>query len=171
MAVLVVGCTADAAGMVPMLGGAVEPVSDVEPVPGGEACTTSCARPEPGGDELTEAEFGALLAGWLAEPIDAPTLPLETLLFHGERTRGRLAGAVMSPERRAFLNAELDRNRAAVEMRLVDDAGVVRGVFTDSGLVLGEGCHGLMTGTGSLGAVQVSGRVKRVGLDHLWSRW
>lgn len=136
-----------------------------------EPCVTSCARPETGGEELSQAAFDRHLAAWLAEPIDAPTLPLETLLFHGDRSRELLASARVPTERRAFLEAELGRNRAAIEMRLVDDTGEVRAVLADSGLGLGEGRHVQMSATGSLGAVEVSGRVKRVGLDHLWSRW
>jgi hypothetical protein len=55
-------------------------------------------------------------------------------------------------------------------MRLVDGQGVERGTL--SALVpLVEKQHLVFAGTGSLGHLETGGKVKRVGLDHLWSRW
>ncbi|MCP4872087.1 MAG: hypothetical protein GY898_25560 [Proteobacteria bacterium] len=147
--------------------GLVEPVAD----PAVERCKTSCAFDDPNGERLTHEEFDGLITDWLAEPIDAPSLPLETLLFHGERTRELMAASTLPADWRAFLETELAWNTAAIEMRLIDDDGRVRAVLADAGFALGKGRHTEMTATGDLGHVEVSGRVKRVGLDHLWSRW
>ncbi len=171
------GCTADAASVAP-----ADPRDDVHDAHdahgGGDAhdpddpgCETSCARPEHGVDRLTEAEFGRLLDAWQDGPMAEPTLALESLLFYGEQTRDYLAGVPLRADRRAFLLLELAKSRASIEMRLVDDDGAVRGTLTDHELVLGQGRHVAMHGDGGLGEIEVSGRVKRVGLKHVWSRW
>mgnify|MGYP007063757813 CR=1 FL=1 len=166
---LLVGCTATAAvpGVAPG-----EAPADAED----EDCRSACERPavDEGPSPPTAAEFAALVSDWLAEPVDAPSLPLETLLYHGEHSRrllARLPREALSDERRSFLLYELDRGRAAIEVRLVDESGAVRGELQASGLQLGVPSHQHLHATGSLGDVELSGRVRRVGLHHLWSRW
>ena len=136
-------------------------------------CTVGCASParDDGSAAPTASEYQALVDQWLQEPIDAPTLPLETLLFHGPHTVRAIEALPLPADRRAFLLHELARDRAAVEVRLVDAAGVVRAHLDANGLALGEGTHLHMHDTGTLGAIEMSGRVRRVGLGHLWSRW
>ncbi len=145
-------------------------------VPGPAAaadCSTDGCTP---GDEkgLDPASFDRLLEDWNDEAMTAASLPLETLLFHGERTRALLATVsddALSPERRAFLERELDRDSVTVEMRLVDAKGRVRGEAGAQDIPLVKGRRLAFEGTGDLGFLITGGKVKRVGLDHLWSRW
>lgn len=66
---------------------------------------------------------------------------------------------------------ELSRDVVRVEMRLVDDAGNVRGELSHRMVPLSQKQHLTFAETGTLGAFLTAGRVKRVGLGHLWSRW
>ena len=141
-----------------------------------EDCAATSTQPGPseGPPPPTAEEFARLLNEWLAEPIAAPSLPLETLLYHGAHTRallGTLPSETLPTDRQAFLDAELERSRAAIEVRLVDEAGNLRGQLESTGIALGVPSHLHMQGTGNLGPVELSGRVRRVGLHHLWSRW
>jgi len=141
-----------------------------------EDCKTSCSKPAPGeGPRPPSAdEFAALVNDWLGEPMDAASLPLETLLYHGVHSRhllDELPDDALPADRRAFLLSELGRGHAAIEVRLIDEAGTVRGHLEASGLEFGVPTHLHMHDTGSLGDVELSGRVRRVGLHHLWSRW
>jgi len=133
------------------------------------ACSGTCALSGAGEELLPAEEVASLLEAWTA-PLGASDLALETLLYH--------AGAVhpaalndLDPARRAWLQSELDRTRVTVEMSLVDDHGVVRGTLSSPPFSLREKQHLELEGTGSLAGVEAGGRVYRVGLDHLWSRW
>ncbi|MEE2828783.1 MAG: hypothetical protein VX498_06325 [Myxococcota bacterium] len=166
---LLVGCEATAAVSGPPPDVAGEDSDDVE-------CLTACARPAPkeGPAPPTPAEFAKLVDAWLDQPMDAPSLPLETLLYHGEWSRRLMAGLsdeALPTERRTYLLSELGRSRASIELRLVAEDGELRGELNASGLELGLPSHQHLEGTGSLGDVELSGRVRRVGLHHLWSRW
>jgi len=148
------------------------PLPAMADVPGrGGGCNTVCSldnRPEL---TLSDDELASLLAAWATEEMDAPSLPLETLLFHGDSTLALLDGHEIPPERRSYLERELSRDRAVVEMRLVDVAGVVRGDLSPRPVPLIQKQHLAFAQTGSLGTFVTAGRVKRVGLNHLWSRW
>jgi hypothetical protein len=139
-------------------------------VPGrGGGCNSYCTlddAPPIGHEEVAE-----LLAAWSLEEMEAPSLPLETLLFYGDYTLALLENQELSPERRWFLEKELSRDRVLVEMRLVDDSGAVRGELTPRPVPLSQKQHLGFGQTGSLGAFVTAGQVKRVGLGHLWSRW
>jgi hypothetical protein len=138
-----------------------------------ESCSTDACSPE-GTDVLDLADFDRLLASWQGEELASPSLALETLLFHGERTRALLAtvpAEALSEERRVFLVAELDRDSVTVEMRIIDARGALRGVATAEDIPLRTGRRLAFEGTGDLGFLITGGKVKRVGLDHLWSRW
>ena len=119
-------------------------------------------------------EFDRLIAAWATEEVGAPTLALETLLFHGDRSRALLATvgpAQLDDAHRAFLERELDRTQVTVDMRLVDATGAVRGTAGGEDIPLVEGRRLAFEGTGELGFLVTGGKVKRVGLGHLWSRW
>ncbi len=139
-------------------------------------CGSSCARPDTSDHDTPPSadEFIQLLADWSKETLSSPSLALETLLFHAEHSLAfldRLAPDVLPPQRLEFLRSELLRNRAQIELRIVDEEGVLRGELSAEDLALGQPTHRHLTGTGDLGAIELSGQVRRVGLDHLWSRW
>jgi len=139
-------------------------------------CGTSCARPNPSDHDTppSQDEFTRLLADWSKERLSSPSLALETLLFHAEHSLAfldRLAPDSLPPDRLKFLRGELLRNRAQIELRIIDEQGVLRGEISAADLALGQPTHRHLTGTGDLGEIELSGQVRRVGLDHLWSRW
>jgi hypothetical protein len=136
-------------------------------------CSSESCSLDPG-DALGLAEFDELIARWQTERIGDPTLSLETLLFHGERTRALLATLpldALDDAHRDFLDRELARDSVTVEMRLIDATGRVRGEAGGYDLPLVRGNRLAFEGTGDLGFLVTGGKVKRVGLDHLWSRW
>ena len=154
---------------------AFAPLAEASPMPGsGGGCSTVCSVDEVLGEGLGEAEIQDLLVAWQQQPMAAASLPLETLLFYAEDTRNYLRllpEGALNPERLNFLAAELSRNEVRVEMRLVDDLGSERGVLVAQGVPLGEKQHLRFRDSGVLGPYITSGKVKRVGLGHLWSRW
>lgn len=150
-----------------------EPVADALVEAEDEECATDCSDDE-GPPHIAAAKVATLVAEWMQQPMRDPSLPLETLLFHGHHTtRGLelLDDDALPKDRRDYLLSELNRDRAAIEVRLVDESGAVRATLDADGLALGIGSHIHMHDTGSLGDIEMSGRVRRVGLHHLWSRW
>ena len=143
-------------------------------VPGrGGGCSETCSLSD-GPKGQAEADFRKTVEAWKVEPMASASLPLETLLFYGGTTRdylNGLEGLSLSTERRAFLLTELERDQVAIEMRVVDDQGRIRGTMQASDVPFGEKQHLRFKGTGTLGHLETGGRVKRVGLAHLWSRW
>ena len=125
-------------------------------------------------DGLSAVEFDRWIARFAGEPADRTSLAFETLLFHGERTRAwievRGTGDLDESRRRALLR-ELARDRAAVSFRIVDEHGVERSRLDDRVVVLGKKAHLHCDQTGSLQAHEYGGRVQRVGLAHLWTRF
>ena len=137
----------------------------------GGGCNAVCTVEQAPKLSLTDGELADLLLAWSREDMTAPSMALETLLFHGSSTLALLDGHDLPPERRRFLQHELSRNQVMLEMRLVDDSGTVRGTLKPTVVNLVEKQHLSFEGTGSLGGLITGGKVKRVGLNHVWSRW
>ena len=108
------------------------PAGAVEPATGG-GCSDACSVDD-GPAAFSAQAFRDTLAAWVDEPMDAPSLPLETLLFYGHTAAdylGSLDELPLDEARRTFLTRELARTRVQVEMRLVDAGGrelLTRGV-------------------------------------------
>ncbi|MFT4976506.1 MAG: hypothetical protein ACI8S6_002411 [Myxococcota bacterium] len=141
-------------------------------VSGGGCSQTGCALDAPH-TTMDDTEFVGLLDEWSTEPLGESTLALDTLLFDAERSTALLSvhGDRLTAERRAFLDRELARTEVVVEMRLVDEEGTIRGWLSSEGFSLRDKQHFAFADTGSLGWLETGGKVKRVGLGHLWSRW
>lgn len=123
---------------------------------------------------LSEADFVALRDTWAQEPLGPATGALETMLFHHQASAQWLeilGPGPLSPAQARFLETELARNEYSMEMRLVDDAGQIRGHVGLDASPFDHKAHLYFDDTGSLGALLTSGRAKRVGLAHIWSRW
>ncbi len=143
-------------------------------MPSSGGCASSCALDAAPTTPMTRDQVESLLATWSAEPIGEPTLALETLLFHGPEIRAwlqTLGGGPLDDEHLQFLQDELARDTVRVEMRVVDTLGRERGTLVASSVGLAEKQHLAFEATGSLGHLETGGKVKRVGLGHLWSRW
>lgn len=142
-------------------------------VAGGGGCAETCSLSEAPSLQ-TEAQFRQSLQAWLSLEMDAESLPLDTLLYYADSTAHFLValdGLRLESPRRAFLLRELERTQVTMEMRLVDDSGALRGTVLAAGIPLGEKQHLRFRSTGSLGHLESGGRVRRVGLNHIWSRW
>lgn len=136
-------------------------------------CSSGCAAPT--ADELvdfTDAEISSLIAEVGREPLGAASLAAETLLFHGADTVDYLErhpALPLDPARKAWLQAELARDSVKVNFRLVSFEGEVLGAI-DPTVPLVTKQH-LRLEAGDFGRVSINGKVKRVGVDHLWARF
>lgn len=138
-----------------------------------EACAKGCSAPTP--DEthpLSEDEALAHLDGMAAAPLGAVTEDLETLLFHRDVTLQTLLDhpGRLPVDHERFLREELARTRVEVAFRLVSDTGEILGHSVRTS-PLKEKQHIILEDTGPLKHIEISGKTKRVGLHHLWSRW
>jgi hypothetical protein len=136
-------------------------------------CAKGCAAPTP--DEthpLSDDEALEHFAAYAARPADEPSEALETLLFHPRVSRALLDALpdLLPTAHEAFLRHELGRTRVEVAFRLVDDDGAILGQAVRTA-PLKEKQHIILEGTGPLKHIEISGKTKRVGLHHLWSRW
>lgn len=137
-------------------------------------CQSTCSSPAPGAQiPLDPSSVEALLDEVSQAPVGAITEAVEALLFHGEQARSWLdqrGDGPLDDAHAAWLRRELARRSATISFRLLDDDGTVRGAATAS-VPLGRKQHVALQRTGSLGDIDVAGRVHRVGLHHLWTRW
>lgn len=158
--------------------GKTPPIVVSTPVHGegsGINCASSCTGPDPANHDVLEAELiPGILEEWNSQPIGEPTIELETLLFYLADTRAFIEAQGtpgLDQAHADFLKAELARDTVSMEMRLLDEAGQVRGFLSAPSFPLWEKQHLTFTGTGSLGHLETGGKAKRVGLAHLWTRW
>ena len=133
-------------------------------------CATSCAIEE---KHISQEEWLEVLDIWSMQEMGVSTKELDTLLFYAKDSLAWLPvlGAELDDMRYAFLEHELHRNLVDIEMRLIDEFGTSRGVLNSLSFHLKEKQHLVFSETQSLGWLETGGKVKRVGLAHLWSRW
>ncbi len=138
------------------------------------SCATGCAAIATPEKTLSLEEYELLLQRFAAEPPSAESAALEALLFHGAEARRLLAQHGPGPldrERAALLGRELARRRVLLSLRLVGEEGVVRASFGPRSVPLDDRRHLAMTEATDLSLPEISGSVRRVGLNHLWTRW
>ena len=139
-----------------------------------KSCQGGCAfEPDDDGETLSGQGFRDALAEVASLPPGSPSQGLDTLLFYAEDTLAFIDAEGTEPLSEihvAFLTAELERTAVVVQMRIIDEEGAIRGE-EDESIPLGIKQHLHLENTGSLGRVESGGTVKRVGLNHLWSRW
>jgi hypothetical protein len=138
-------------------------------------CKTSCSLGDQAEDmHLTAGELQVLLEDWNTQVPGDPTIELETLLFYFQDTQHYLdehGDVGLDLQHAEFLRRELARDTVIMEMRLVDAEGTIRGRIPPTEIPLKTKQHITFEGTGSLKHLETGGKVKRVGLAHLWSRW
>lgn len=137
-------------------------------------CASGCGgidkHPKP---HLEDAGYDDLLARYAAEPMDETSPALEALLYHHVHVRDYLAAGRtgdLDPARLAFLSRELERTHVWIEIRLVDEDGIVRQRLAPTLVPLEEKQHLLASESVSLQPASYNGTVKRIGLHHLWTR-
>lgn len=159
--------------------GASEPrtITVVQPdgttVEGTADCASGCLMPTASETpDLSHPEFHELLATYAAAEPESDAI--DALIFDGEQTRRLLAQLGSGPLPQVHLDTlyrELDRNLATVEFRVIDEFDQLRASLPKMEVPLGPGTHVPLLGGDELGHLIISGRVRRVGLHHLWTRW
>lgn len=139
-----------------------------------EDCAKGCSAPTP--DEthhLTEAEFRAALDEIAAAPVGVDTVGLDTLLFHFTDVPELFAHhgqGPLSAAHRTWIDRELGRQTVDIGFRLVGEDGALLGEVQQE-IPLKIKQHLVLKGTGALKRIEINGKTKRVGMQHLWSRW
>jgi hypothetical protein len=136
-------------------------------------CKTGCAIAKHGDGPLESEELQEWLQAYQESDALAPTVALETLLYHGEQVRRFMASnnsKVLDAAHRSKLNEELSKVYAVVEARLVNDEGEVVSHLQPTEVRLGEKAHLYIPGQNGRPPFEISGTVMRVGVAHLWAR-
>ena len=134
----------------------------------------TCSAPTPDETQTlpTDAYYDAL--DQIAQaPVGQATLGIETLLFHAAETERLLEREGTGPLSEAhirWLEHELARQTVDLSFRLVTEDGRVLGALQQQ-VALKTKQHLLLEDTDTLETIEVSGKTKRVGLHHLWSRF
>jgi len=147
------------------------PEPSIEPDP--KNCGPGCASANDAPGQLTASEIDELLARYSLEPMAQGSEALETLLFAHHQVEPLIRAREtlpLDPKREAFLRAELAKSSAWLDMRIVDALGVERVRLGAMRVELGVKQHVAPSRLVRLQALEVSGTVRRVGVDHLWTR-
>ena len=136
-------------------------------------CISTCSVQDDHYVEIPQNEWLAHLETWSKEPVGEPTLALETLLFYAEQSLSLLPTHEdkLDDFHVDFLYKELHRNQVHIEMRIIDENNLVRAKMESGDFTLRQKQHLPFKQTKTLGWLETAGKVKRVGLSHLWSRW
>jgi hypothetical protein len=139
---------------------------------GEQICASGCAVSRHPTGALTKRRFEQLLKDYSRSPLDETNSALEELLFYGPQT-GRMIEqfgcAGLGKEQASFLREQLEYTHAKISIRVVDQHGIIR-TWLDQSLVPFDRRHVFEMETRDLQPLVTSGTVKRVGLNHLWTR-
>ena len=139
---------------------------------GERMCASGCAASRHPTETLTREQFFALRQEMTCGPLDETNRALETLLYYGRQSRDLLSRegfGPLGPLQGEFLWAELARTHARISLRIVDESGQVRSKMHKTIVPL-DRRHEFEMESHNLQPLITSGTVKRVGLDHLWTR-
>jgi hypothetical protein len=140
---------------------------------GSKTCASGCAANNHPTPPLLKDEFHRLMGLYSQEPMSDKSEGLEYLLYYGRQSQlflDHLGRGPLDAERETFLRRELGREHVYVELRIVDEAGVVR-LWNKPARVPLDVRYGFDFQTKDLQPIEEStGTVKRVGLYHLWQR-
>ena len=141
--------------------------------PHGETlCASGCAVSRHPSGRLTPKAFTTLLKAYQQAPPTAENVALEEILFYSRQSREYwqcLRGACHDPLWQRVLDDELKKTHVLVSLRVLDEAGVIRSKLTNVRVPL-DRRHVFQMQNEELQPLVTSGTVKRVGLDHLWTR-
>jgi hypothetical protein len=140
---------------------------------GEQLCASGCALSRHPTPELTEQKFLDLMLAYSSEPMTEESPALEELLFFGVQTERFLRNSdeiALDPERLAFLQKELSRDKVVAEFRILDDTGTVRVGLPPTEVSLDRRYVFEPLNTQDFQPPEASGTVKRVGLNHVWQR-
>lgn len=136
-------------------------------------CQGSCMFTKQKKDELSELQVDALLREVGAGPVGEETEALDTLLFHDDETRARLASGEapqLSPEWDAWFRDQLARTQAYFSLRIMDEHGAVRATVPETAMALGVKLHMEVDNGIHTGPFNANGTLVRVASDRVWIR-
>ena len=141
--------------------------------PHGESvCASGCALSNHPTAELSRTKFRRLLAQFANDPMDETSTALETLLYFGRQSQTFLedeGAGLLDNTREQFLRRQLARTHVLLSFRVIDEHGTVRTEMKRRRIPL-DRRHVFEMDVRNLPPLVASGTVKRVGLDHLWTR-
>lgn len=141
-----------------------------EPVNIEEKCATGCAAiPD---TKFSKENFLQTIRTYAKDPLTKQSAALETLLFYGKETQKWLAEtSFLDKEHMDILQRELQKKHVAISLRIVDENNDLRLELEPTIVKVGEKYHQHIHKTKDMQEVEISGTIKRVGVDHLWSRF
>ncbi|MEC7696382.1 MAG: hypothetical protein VYA11_04725 [Planctomycetota bacterium] len=141
--------------------------------PHGETlCASGCAVSRHPSGRLTSTTFATLLNAYQQSPPTGENGALEEILFYSRQSREywqRHRDACPDPLWQRVLDEELKKTHVLVSLRVLDESGVIRSKLTNVRVPL-DRRHVFQMQSDGLPPLTTSGTVKRVGLDHLWTR-
>lgn len=138
---------------------------------GEQLCASGCSLSRHPTTTLTRDYFRELITELPNGEMDQSNESLETLLYFGAQTIAQISegGFELDSAWRDFLQKQLARTHASVQIRVVDENGVVRSWLTPTSVPL-DRRHVFEMETDNVQPLVTSGTVKRVGLNHVWAR-
>jgi hypothetical protein len=137
-------------------------------------CAGGCARAHLPDEKLAAEQIEPLLAAIAKQAPGEPSLQLDTLLFHGAKVAEYIDAyghAPLTDAQARFLDAELAKKHAMLEIRLIDDQGAERARLDPTRVPLGIHFDLELSRAQDLQPPRVTGTLARVGVDYVWSRF
>ena len=143
------------------------------PHPHGETlCASGCAVSRHPSGRLTPTTFTALLDTYQQSLPTEENAALEEILFYSRQSREywqRHRDACPDPLWQRVLDDELKKTHVLVSLRVLDETGAIRSKLMNVRVPL-DRRHVFQMQNEGLQPLVTSGTVKRVGLNHLWTR-
>ena len=139
---------------------------------GEQQCASGCAVSRHPTTELSTTKFKRLIEQLALGKLDNSNQALEELIYFGTQTRKQIESdgvGELAKERAAFLWDQLTITHAKVSIRVKDETGAVR-TWIEPTLVPFDRRHVFDMKTNNVQPLVTSGTIKRVGLNHLWTR-
>lgn len=146
---------------------------------GEEICASGCSLSRHPTENLSRVEFEQLLTTYANGPLSSDNRALESLLYYGTQTKQLLFDkersieakltAALSDRYLNFLDEQLAFTHAEISIRIRDDAREDWS-WLEPTIVPLDRRHVFTMTTERLQPLEMSGTVKRVGLQHLWTR-
>jgi len=139
---------------------------------GEQLCASGCALSRHPTGELTSTHFIDLVKQFADGPLDDTNSALEELIYFGPQTRRLIETegvGDLAMERARFLWDQLTVTHAKISIRVKDETGAVR-TWIDATSVPFDRRHVFAMKTNNVQPLVTSGTVKRVGLNHVWTR-
>lgn len=144
-------------------------------VPGKKGdCETGCGSGSAVKMDVSDEALRGFLHRYAKEPMKSGSKGLESLLFYGEKTEDflrREAPTELDAKRLAFLRRELARKHVWLQIRIVDRKGKLRVVVKPKLVHITHHFHLHADKIDRIQAPSFGGKVKRVGLHHIWVRF